>query len=175
MKSTGEVMGFDADFGTAFAKAQAAAYGSLPTTGRIFVSVANRDKRNMIFPIKVLADRGFEILATKGTAEVLRRNGVERHRGPQAPRGRGPGGREDHRPAHPRRRHRPGHQHALLHRRLRPPRRLRDPHGGRAAPTSRASPPCRGSGAAVQGIEAMAAGEIGVRSLQDWQRGRTAR
>ncbi|MGZ6878238.1 MAG: carbamoyl-phosphate synthase large subunit, partial [Nocardioidaceae bacterium] len=76
MKSTGEVMGFDADFGTAFAKAQTAAFGSLPTGGRVFVSMANRDKRSMIFPIKVLADQGFEILATQGTAEVLRRNGV---------------------------------------------------------------------------------------------------
>ena len=77
MKSTGEVMGFDADFGTAFAKAQTAAFGSLPTSGRVFVSMANRDKRTMIFPIKVLADLGFEILATQGTAEVLRRNGVQ--------------------------------------------------------------------------------------------------
>ncbi|WP_309649356.1 carbamoyl-phosphate synthase large subunit, partial [Nocardioides sp.] len=62
MKSTGEVMGFDADFGTAFAKAQAAAFGSLPRSGKVFVSMANRDKRHMIFPIKVLADHGFEIL-----------------------------------------------------------------------------------------------------------------
>ena len=76
MKSTGEVMGFDADFGTAFAKAQTAAFGSLPTRGKVFVSMANRDKRTMIFPIKVLADQGFEILATQGTAEALRRNGV---------------------------------------------------------------------------------------------------
>ena len=76
MKSTGEVMGLDADFGTAFAKAQAGAFGPLPTSGRVFVSMANRDKRHMIFPIKVLADHGFEILATQGTAEVLRRNGV---------------------------------------------------------------------------------------------------
>ena len=52
MRSTGEVMGFDAVFGTAFAKAQAAAYGSLPLTGKVFVSVANRDKRHMIFPVK---------------------------------------------------------------------------------------------------------------------------
>ncbi|MGK2874598.1 MAG: carbamoyl-phosphate synthase large subunit [Nocardioides sp.] len=84
MKSTGEVMGLDADFGRAFAKSQAGAFGPLPlpskaadgTRGRIFVSMANRDKRTMIFPIKVLADHGFEILATEGTAEVLRRNGV---------------------------------------------------------------------------------------------------
>ncbi|CAN5322197.1 carbamoyl-phosphate synthase large subunit [soil metagenome] len=83
MKSTGEVMGLDADFGRAFAKSQAGAFGPLPlptkadgTRGRVFVSMANRDKRTMIFPIKVLADHGFEILATEGTAEVLRRNGV---------------------------------------------------------------------------------------------------
>jgi carbamoyl-phosphate synthase large subunit len=76
MKSTGEVMGIDADFGTAFAKSQSAAYGSLPTKGKAFVSVANRDKRAVIFPVKRLADLGFEILATQGTAQVLRRNGV---------------------------------------------------------------------------------------------------
>jgi len=77
MKSTGEVMGIAATFGEAFAKSQAAAYGSLPTSGRVFVSVANRDKRALLFPVKRLADLGFEVLATKGTASTLRRNGVE--------------------------------------------------------------------------------------------------
>ena len=77
MRSTGEVMGFDAFFGTAFAKAQTAAFGPLPTEGKVFVSVANVDKRHMVFPIKRLADLGYEILATQGTAEVLRRNGVD--------------------------------------------------------------------------------------------------
>nr|WP_296075676.1 carbamoyl-phosphate synthase large subunit [uncultured Actinoplanes sp.] len=76
MKSTGEVMGIDAGFGQAFAKSQAAAYGSLPTAGKIFVSVANRDKRSMIFPIKRLADLGFTIVTTAGTGEVLRRHGI---------------------------------------------------------------------------------------------------
>ncbi|MDG4824461.1 carbamoyl-phosphate synthase large subunit [Asanoa sp. WMMD1127] len=76
MKSTGEVMGIDPAFGNAYAKSQAAAYGSLPTSGRIFVSVANRDKRSMIFPIKRLADLGFQIVATVGTGEVLRRHGI---------------------------------------------------------------------------------------------------
>jgi carbamoyl-phosphate synthase large subunit len=76
MKSTGEVMGIDNVFGTAFAKSQAAAYGSLPTKGTVFVSVANRDKRAMIFPIKRLHDLGFRIIATSGTAQVLQRNGV---------------------------------------------------------------------------------------------------
>ncbi|MBV9059481.1 MAG: carbamoyl-phosphate synthase large subunit [Pseudonocardiales bacterium] len=76
MKSTGEVMGIDAAFGQAFAKSQTAAYGSLPTSGRVFVSVANRDKRAMVFPAKRLADLGFEVLATRGTANTLRRNGI---------------------------------------------------------------------------------------------------
>lgn len=76
MKSTGEVMGIDISFGQAFAKSQAGAYGSLPTGGRVFVSVANKDKRSLVFPVKRLADLGFEILATSGTAEVLRRNGI---------------------------------------------------------------------------------------------------
>jgi carbamoyl-phosphate synthase large subunit len=77
MKSTGEVMGIDPGFGPAFAKSQAAAYGSLPTSGKIFVSVANRDKRSMIFPVKRLADLGFTIVTTAGTGEVLRRHGIE--------------------------------------------------------------------------------------------------
>ncbi|MBA3232752.1 MAG: carbamoyl-phosphate synthase large subunit, partial [Propionibacteriales bacterium] len=76
MRSTGEVMGLDHSFGTAFAKAQLSAIGGLPTRGHAFVSVANRDKRHLIFPVKRLADLGFEILATSGTADVLRRNGV---------------------------------------------------------------------------------------------------
>ena len=76
MKSTGEVMGIDRDFGTAFAKSQTAAYGSLPAQGTVFVSVANRDKRSLVFPVKRLADLGFRVLATEGTAEMLRRNGI---------------------------------------------------------------------------------------------------
>ncbi|WP_328459998.1 carbamoyl-phosphate synthase large subunit [Actinoplanes sp. NBC_00393] len=77
MKSTGEVMGIDAGFGQAFAKSQAAAYGSLPTSGKVFVSVANRDKRSMIFPVKRLADLGFTIVTTAGTGEILRRYGID--------------------------------------------------------------------------------------------------
>ncbi|MGV9803232.1 carbamoyl-phosphate synthase large subunit [Mycobacterium sp. NPDC003449] len=76
MKSTGEVMGIDHDFGTAFAKSQTAAYGSLPAQGTVFVSVANRDKRSLVFPVKRLADLGFRVVATEGTAEMLRRNGI---------------------------------------------------------------------------------------------------
>ena len=77
MRSTGEVMGVDKAFGPAFAKSQTASYGSLPTKGTVFVSVANKDKRSMVFPIKRLADLGFKVLATEGTAEMLQRNGMD--------------------------------------------------------------------------------------------------
>jgi carbamoyl-phosphate synthase large subunit len=77
MKSTGEVMGIDTGFGQAFAKSQTAAFGSLPVAGTVLVTVANRDKRSMIFPVKRLHDLGFRIVATAGTAEVLRRHGIE--------------------------------------------------------------------------------------------------
>ncbi len=77
MKSTGEVMGLDVTFGTAFSKSQSSSYGNVPTSGSVFVSVANRDKRHAIFPVKRLADLGFTIYATEGTAQVLRRHDVE--------------------------------------------------------------------------------------------------
>jgi carbamoyl-phosphate synthase large subunit len=172
MRSTGEVMGLDADFGTAFSKAQTAAFGSLPTSGRVFVSMANRDKRSMIFPVKVLADLGFEILATQGTAEVLRRNGV--HAGVVRKHFDGPG---------------PNGEKTTV-------QMIQDgeidlvintPHGSSGAGGSvrvdgyeirtasvGADIPCittvQGLGAAVQGIEALLRGDIGVRSLQDWAR-----
>lgn len=76
MRSTGEVMGIDKYFDTAFAKSQAAANNPLPTSGKIFVSVTNRDKRSIVLPVKHLSDNGFEIVSTGGTAEVLRRNGI---------------------------------------------------------------------------------------------------
>jgi carbamoyl-phosphate synthase large subunit len=76
MRSTGEVMGIDSNFPKAFAKSQEAAYGGLPTSGNVFVSVADRDKRAIVLPILRLQQLGFEILATIGTAEILSRNGI---------------------------------------------------------------------------------------------------
>lgn len=76
MRSTGEVMGIDKDFPTAFAKSQLAAYGGMPISGRVFVSVSDRDKRAIILPVLRLQQLGYEIVATEGTAEVLRRNGI---------------------------------------------------------------------------------------------------
>ena len=162
MRSTGEVMGLDRQFGTAFAKSQIAAYSSgLPTSGTVFVSVANRDKRSMIFPLKRLADLGFEITATGGTADVLRRNGV--------------------RVSDIRKIHEPGegmntvdailggHIALIVNTPYGVGSRL-DGYEIRTAAVLRGVPcitTVQGLGAAVQGIEALISGEIGVRSLQE--------
>ncbi len=164
MRSTGEVMGIDATFGTAFAKAQAAAFGGLPSKGRVFVSVANRDKRAMVFPAKRLADMGFELLATEGTAAVLARQGVTATVVRKHSAGRG----EDGEPT-------------IVDRILAgevdmvvntPTGRAAraDGYEIRHAAVAMSRPiitTVQELAAAVQGIEAMARGDIGVRSLQD--------
>jgi len=169
MRSTGEVMGIDATFGAAFAKAQIANLGDLPTSGRVFVSVANRDKRSMIFPIKRLADLGFEILATAGTASVLRRNGVQATVVRKHSEGDGPGG-----------------EPTIVGRILAGDVCLvvNTPHGATSGGSPRvdgyeirtasvlASIACvttvQGLAATVQAIEASRSGGLGVRSLQSW-------
>ncbi|MGH3319143.1 MAG: carbamoyl-phosphate synthase large subunit, partial [Streptosporangiaceae bacterium] len=168
MRSTGEVMGIDEEFGTAFAKSQAAAYGSLPTKGRAFVSVAGRDKRAMVFPVKRLAELGFEILATEGTAQVLRRHGVVAKVVRKHSLGPGPDGEPTivqrildgeidlivNTPFGV-----PGHSGPRL-----------DGYEIRTAAVLR-DVPCsttvQGLAAAVQGIEAVSRGELDVRSLQE--------
>jgi carbamoyl-phosphate synthase large subunit len=77
MKSTGEVMGIDATFGMAYAKSQIAAGQRLPVKGSVFISVKNQDKRNIIFVAKKLADLGFGIVATSGTADALKSNDID--------------------------------------------------------------------------------------------------
>ncbi|MFT4085211.1 MAG: carbamoyl-phosphate synthase large subunit [Nocardioides sp.] len=171
MKSTGEVMGLDADFGRAFAKSQAGAFGPLPASGRLFVSMANRDKRSMIFPIKVLADYGFEICATEGTAEVLRRNGVVATVVRKHSEGTGPEGEKTT-------------VQMILDGEF--DLVINTPNGSASGRSARvdgyeirtaavmANIAClttvQGLGAAVQGIEALRRGDIEVRSLQDWAR-----
>lgn len=76
MKSTGEVMGIDSNFGSAFLKSQLAAGQDLPSQGTVFLSVKNKDKRNIVFIAKKLSDLGFDICATKGTGKVLVNNGL---------------------------------------------------------------------------------------------------
>jgi carbamoyl-phosphate synthase large subunit len=170
MRSTGEVMGIDATFGTAYAKSQEAVYGALPVTGRVFVSIANRDKRAMVFPVKRLADLGFEIWATSGTAEVLRRNGVRAKIVRKHSDGPGPDG-----------------EPTVVTRILDGEVDLivNTPFGSATAASAavrldgyeirtaavRRGVPCvttvAGLAAAVQGVEAIIRGEVGVRTLQE--------
>ncbi len=161
MKSTGEVMGIDATFGTAFAKSQAAAYGSLPIKGTVFVSIANRDKRAAIFPVKRLADLGFRVLATAGTGQVLRRNGV-----PVEIVGKfsdGPGNVVERIQA--------GEVDLVLNTPWGSGTPRLDGYEIRTAAVT-ASIPCltttQAFAAAVQGIEELTRGELGVRSLQEY-------
>ena len=168
MRSTGEVMGIDEVFGTAYAKSQAAAYGSLPVKGRAFVSVAGKDKRSMIFPVKRLAELGFEIWATRGTGEVLRRNGVRATIVRKHSEGAGPDGEPtivDRILA--------GQVDLIVNTPFGGPGQSgfrRDGYEIRTAAVRR-SIPCittvQGLAAAVQGIEAIDRDEVGVRSLQE--------
>lgn len=77
MRSTGEVMGLDESFPAAYAKSQICAYGGLPAAGTVFISIADADKRGIILPASKLVELGFKIMATTGTASVLRRNGID--------------------------------------------------------------------------------------------------
>ena len=168
MRSTGEVMGIDEVFGTAYAKSQQAAYGSLPVKGRAFVSVANRDKRHMIFPVKRLADLGFEILATEGTAEVLRRNGVRAKIVRKHSAGPGPDGEPTIV-----RRVLDGEVDLIVNTPFGSPGQSGprvDGYEIRTAAVLRGVPcvtTVQGLAAAVQGIEAIVRGDVGVRSLQE--------
>ncbi len=77
MRSTGEVMGIDKDFPTAFAKSQAGSGSALPVSGTVFVSVADRDKPQLLLPVRRLDQLGYRILATEGTATMLARHGIK--------------------------------------------------------------------------------------------------
>lgn len=77
MRSTGEVMGIDKTFPAAFAKSQAGSGSALPLEGSVFVSVADRDKPQIILPVARLSQMGYRILATEGTAKMLERHGIE--------------------------------------------------------------------------------------------------
>ncbi|NEA41816.1 carbamoyl-phosphate synthase large subunit [Streptomyces sp. SID11385] len=164
MRSTGEVMGIDAVFGSAYAKSQAGAYGPLPLKGRAFISVANRDKRAMIFPARELAQRGFELLATSGTAEVLQRHGIPATVVRKQYEGEGPAGEKTivqliHE----------GGVDLIVNTPYGTSGRL-DGYEIRTAAVARAVPcltTVQALAAAVQGIEALGRGATGVASLQE--------
>jgi carbamoyl-phosphate synthase large subunit len=157
-------MGIDSVFGTAYAKSQAGAYGPLPTKGRAFISVANRDKRSMIFPARELVAHGFELLATSGTAEVLKRNGINATVVRKQSDGPGPNGEKTivqmiH----------DGEVDLIVNTPYGTGGRL-DGYDIRTAAVAR-SVPClttvQALAAAVQGIDALNHGDVGVRSLQE--------
>jgi carbamoyl-phosphate synthase large subunit len=77
MRSTGEVMGIDVDFGRAYAKAELAASQHLPLLGKVFISTNDRDKESVVPIAKDLIDLGFTIIATAGTRQVLQAHGLE--------------------------------------------------------------------------------------------------
>ncbi|WP_377268224.1 carbamoyl-phosphate synthase large subunit [Peterkaempfera sp. SMS 1(5)a] len=164
MRSTGEVMGIDSVFGTAYAKSQAGAYGALPLKGRVFVSVANRDKRSLVFPARALVELGFELLATSGTAEVLRRNGIPSAIVRKHSEGEGPGGeRTIVQLIHD------GAVDLIINTPFGTGGRL-DGYEIRTAAIARGVPcltTVQAMGAAVQGIDALTRGDVGVMSLQE--------
>jgi carbamoyl-phosphate synthase large subunit len=80
MRSTGEVMGLDTNFGRAFAKSQLGAGSKVPIEGVVFVSVKDQDKPAMVKPVRRLIDLGFKVVATGGTSDFLRKHGIETQR-----------------------------------------------------------------------------------------------
>ncbi len=88
MRSTGEVMGLDADLGIAYAKSQMAAGAPLPLNGRVFVSVSDAHKAEVAEVAKLFTDLGFELTATNGTAAVLEKAGLKVRRVPKLSEGR---------------------------------------------------------------------------------------
>jgi len=77
MKSTGEVMGIAPDFGSAFAKSQIAAFGALPKSGNVFISLADKDKSHAVESARALYQLGFKLFATAGTKSTLAKEGIE--------------------------------------------------------------------------------------------------
>jgi carbamoyl-phosphate synthase large subunit len=161
MKSTGEVMGIDRDFRKAYVKSQISAGSPLPTTGKVFVSVKNRDKRATVSIAKRLAEMGFSLVATAGTAKLLALQGMTVE--------------TIHKVAES---YRPNiidlmkrGEIALMFNTAEDGRARRDSSIIRRTAVSQNIPyytTVDGAQAAVGGIEAMLKGEIGVRPLQDY-------
>lgn len=169
MRSTGEVMGIDRDFPTAFAKSQSAAFGELPTEGTVFISIADTDKRAIVFPAARMKELGFHILATAGTASVLRRNGIDAQVVRKSSEGRGPDGEltivdmiND----------------GLVDLIVNTPQRSENRHDGYQIRTAATSldrtiiTTLQAFNAAVQAIEVRLRGAYRVKSVQEWDRQR---
>jgi carbamoyl-phosphate synthase large subunit len=164
MKSTGEVMGIDGDFRKAYIKSQLSAGAPLPTSGKVFLSVKNRDKRTLLPIAKRLSEMGFSLVATAGTAKLLARQGMEVETVHKVAEGYRPNvvdlmKRGDI---------------ALVFNTPEDGRARKDSSIIRRTAVTQNIPyytTVDGAQAAVGGIEALLKGEIGVRSLQEYHAG----
>lgn len=165
MRSTGEVMGIAANFGESYAKSQISAFGPLPKSGRVFISLADKDKSSAITSARILSDLGFTLIATAGTSDFLSRHGISSVKVRKNSEGMGPLGERTAVDLIS------GSGVDLV---------INTPVGRgtrqdgwliRTAAVQR-SIPCitttAGFSAAVAGIQALQRGELGVKSLQEW-------
>jgi carbamoyl-phosphate synthase large subunit len=165
MRSTGEVMGIAQTFGESYAKSQISAFGPLPKSGTVFISLADKDKTSGIAPAKALVALGFNLLATGGTADFLATNGVLAHKVRKNSEGSGPMGERtivEYLNS--------GDVALVINTPVGRGTRA-DGWAIRTAAVQR-SIPCitttAGFSAAVEGIKALQRGELNVLSIQEW-------
>jgi carbamoyl-phosphate synthase large subunit len=165
MRSTGEVMGISASFGESYAKSQISSFGSLPKSGTVFVSLADKDKESGVESVKAFIDLGFKVLATGGTADYLAKRGILTHKVRKNSEGTGAMGERtivDLLNS--------GEIDLVINTPVGRGTR-QDGWAIRTASIQR-SIPCittiPGFSAAVEGIKALQKGDLGVRSIQEW-------
>jgi carbamoyl-phosphate synthase large subunit len=165
MRSTGEVMGIAATFGESYAKSQISSFGPLPKTGTVFISLADKDKKYGIAPAQGLSSLGFHLLATDGTADFLAQHGVNTVRVRKNSQGTGPMGEKtivEMLNA--------GDINLVINTPVGRGTRA-DGWAIRTAAVQRSIPiitTTAGFSAAVEGIKALQAGDLGVAPIQEW-------
>ena len=165
MRSTGEVMGIAATFGESYAKSQISSFGPLPKVGTVFISLADKDKKHGIEPAQGLSSLGFHLLATDGTADFLAQHGVDTVRVRKNSQGTGPMGEKtivEMLNA--------GDINLVINTPVGRGTRA-DGWAIRTAAVQRSIPiitTTAGFSAAVEGIKALQAGDLGVAPIQEW-------
>ncbi len=165
MRSTGEVMGISETFGGAYAKSQISSFGPLPKSGTVFVSLADKDKQYGVDSTRALLEMGFRVLATDGTASYLQERGVETLRVRKHSEGHGIDGERTIVEIL-----NSGEVDLVINTPVGRGTRA-DGWAIRTASVQRSIPiitTTPGFSAAVEGIKALRARELGVRSLQEW-------
>jgi len=164
MKSTGEVMGIDSEFGRAFAKSQMQAGNSLPTSGCVLVSMRTEEHEGIVESVRELADHGFRVVATRGTAETLNARGIETKTVNKVYEGS----------PHTADLIESGEVHLVINTVDADPKSIRDSYSMRRVALQRGTPYCTTLAAArasSRAIRALQQGSIGVRSLQEIHEG----